>query len=258
MPEQFMPHPKNPQATPVVALSKNGRYSLAVAAKSATGFDGPSTYRRTGAPISIAGAFFVPAFSFHGGCAWETFGSAGVLYARSVNLRTAATLIRLTANRGSSSHTGVTPDETRPQSVQISRRCTPCNGSRRSTRQLQPRYSPCPLQRPYGQSSRSRSRRRCPMNSSLSFALPEDLLCVSKDIEKGVPVDAITCAINRAESVLMLLEDHFESEGDRPRLANHVLAAVIWDVRGTLGLIKTLTLHGDTTSVPMDQQGGAV
>ncbi|TNB77452.1 hypothetical protein FHJ31_27600 [Pseudomonas sp. Fig-3] len=96
------------------------------------------------------------------------------------------------------------------------------------------------------------------MNSSLSFALPEDLLCVSKDIKKGVPVDAITCAINRAESVLMLLEDHFESEGDRPRLANHVLAAVIWDVRGTLGLIKTLTLHGDTTSVPMDQKGGAV
>lgn len=96
------------------------------------------------------------------------------------------------------------------------------------------------------------------MNSSLSFALPEDLLCVSKDIEKGVPVDAINCAINRAESVLMLLEDHFESESDRPRLANHVLAAVIWDVRGTLGLIKTLTLHGDTTSVPMDQKGGAV
>jgi hypothetical protein len=56
----------------------------------------------------------------------------------------------------------------------------------------------------------------------------------------------------------MLLEDHFESESDRPRLANHVLAAVIWDVRGTLGLIKTLTLHGDTTSVPMDQKGGAV
>lgn len=96
------------------------------------------------------------------------------------------------------------------------------------------------------------------MNNALSFALPEDLLSVSNDAGAGIPIDAITCAIDRAESVLMLLEDHFESESDRPRLANHVLAAVIWDVRGTLGLIKTLTLHGDTTSVPMDQKGGAL
>ncbi|EJL03590.1 hypothetical protein PflQ2_4621 [Pseudomonas fluorescens Q2-87] len=256
MPEQFMPRLKNPQATRLVALFKNGRYSLAVAAKSATGLGNPLNNRRNSAHISFAGAFFASAIPFYGGCAWETFGSAGFLLSRFTNLRTAATH-SLGNERGSSSTIGVSPHAS-PQSVQNPRRCTPCNGSRRSTRQFQPRYSSCPLQRPYGQSSRSRSRRRCPMNSSLSFALPEDLLCVSKDIEKGVPIDAITCAINRAESVLMLLEDHFESESDRPRLANHVLAAVIWDVRGTLGLIKTLTLHGDTTSVPMDQKGGAV
>lgn len=88
------------------------------------------------------------------------------------------------------------------------------------------------------------------------FALPEDLLCVSQQAEAGIPIDAITCAIDRADSVLTLLEDHFDS--DKPRLANHVLASVIWDVRGTLGLIKTLTLHGDTTSVPVDQKGGAL
>ncbi|WP_339546802.1 hypothetical protein [Pseudomonas sp. RA_35y_Pfl2_P32] len=94
------------------------------------------------------------------------------------------------------------------------------------------------------------------MNNALSFTLPEDLLCVDKGAEAGVPIDAITCAIARADSVLTLLEDHFDS--DKPRLANHVLAAVIWDVRGTLGLIKTLTLHGDTTSVPVDQKGGVL
>ena len=109
MPKQCISHRANVQAPLVVARLKTRRYALGVAANSATGFDGPSTYRRTGAPISIAGAFFVPAFRFYGGCAWETFGSAGVLYARSVNLRTAATLIRLTANRGSSSHTGALP-----------------------------------------------------------------------------------------------------------------------------------------------------
>ncbi|MDT9643749.1 hypothetical protein [Pseudomonas sp. JV245A] len=109
MHEQFMPHLNNLQAITTVALSKNGRYSLAVAAKSANGFGDPNPYRRTGAPITIAGAFFVPAYPFYGGCAWETFGSAGVLYARFANPRTAATLIRLATNRGSSSHTGATP-----------------------------------------------------------------------------------------------------------------------------------------------------
>lgn len=94
------------------------------------------------------------------------------------------------------------------------------------------------------------------MNNALSFALPEDLLCVNPTADAGVPIDAITCAIDRADSVLTLLEDHFESESSR--LANHVIAAVIWDVRGTLGLIKTLAMHGDTTSIPAVQKGGAL
>ena len=94
------------------------------------------------------------------------------------------------------------------------------------------------------------------MNNALSFALPEDLLCVNPTAEAGVPIDAITCAIARADSVLTLLEEHFESNSSR--LANHVIAAVLWDVRGTLGLIKTLTLHGDSTSTPAVQKGGAL
>ncbi|NSX10099.1 hypothetical protein HTX81_16060 [Pseudomonas lini] len=94
------------------------------------------------------------------------------------------------------------------------------------------------------------------MNNALSCALPEDLLCVSMNAEAGVPIDAITCALTRADSVLTLLEDHFDSES--PRLANHVIAAILWDVRGTLGLIKTLALHGDTTSIPATQKGGVL
>ena len=94
------------------------------------------------------------------------------------------------------------------------------------------------------------------MNHALSCSLPEDLLCVSMNAEAGVPIDAITCAIERADSVLTLLEDHFENESSR--LANHVIAAVLWDVRGTLGLIKTLALHGDTTSTPAVHKGGAL
>ena len=93
-----------------VALFIPRRYPFAVAAKSANGFDGPVNNRRTGAPIKIAGAFFASAYPFYGGCAWETFGSAGFLLSRSVNLRTAATLNRLTAVRGSSSPIGDLPD----------------------------------------------------------------------------------------------------------------------------------------------------
>lgn len=92
---------------PVASGSFHG-YRSSVAAKSATGFDGPNISRRISAPIE-AGAFFVPSLRLHGGCARDTFGYAGCLESRSVNLRTAATLIRLTANRGSSSTLGATP-----------------------------------------------------------------------------------------------------------------------------------------------------
>ncbi|WP_085586625.1 MULTISPECIES: hypothetical protein [unclassified Pseudomonas] len=94
------------------------------------------------------------------------------------------------------------------------------------------------------------------MNTPLSCALPEDLLCVNPTAEAGVPIDAITCAIDRADSVLTLLEDHFENESSR--LSNYVIAAVLWDVRGTLGLIKTLAMHGDNTSTPAVRKGGAL
>ena len=68
------------QTFPALAMHSHNRYGAPVAANSATGFDGPSHNRRTGAPITIAGAFFVPALLFYGGCAWETFGSAGFLF----------------------------------------------------------------------------------------------------------------------------------------------------------------------------------
>jgi hypothetical protein len=85
------------------------------------------------------------------------------------------------------------------------------------------------------------------MSGALNFALPEDLLCVHQGAEAGVPIDAITCAVERANSVLLLLEDQFECNG--PRLA-------LWDVRGTLGLIRTLALHADA-STRLAVNGGA-
>ncbi|MGR3887973.1 hypothetical protein FW764_13595 [Pseudomonas sp. 1152_12] len=64
----------------------------AVAANSATGPDNPARCRRTKRPQNpICRRFFSPNISCNGGCAWETFGSAGFLYLRFISLRTAAT-----------------------------------------------------------------------------------------------------------------------------------------------------------------------
>ena len=97
------------RSTTRVASSRGERYCLHVAANSATGFGDPKNSRRTGAPITIAGAFFVPAYPVYGGCAWETFGSAGFLDSRFANPRTAATHYRLATNSGSSSNQGALP-----------------------------------------------------------------------------------------------------------------------------------------------------
>jgi len=74
-----------------VASSRARRYGLPVAANSATGLGNPLNVRRNSAPITIAGAFFVPAVTCYGGCAWEAFVPAGFLTSRFTNLRTAAT-----------------------------------------------------------------------------------------------------------------------------------------------------------------------
>lgn len=95
------------QQHPLAAIITR-RYAGPVAAKSADGRRGPAISRRTSADHT-AGAFFVPAAPSYGGCAWETFGSAGFLESRSANLRTAATLFRFAANRGSSSTLGALP-----------------------------------------------------------------------------------------------------------------------------------------------------
>ena len=92
-----------------VAIGDFRGYRSPVAANSATGFRSSIDNRRTSVHSPKAGAFFVPAHPVYGGCAQDTFGCAGFLDSRSVNLRTAATLIRLTANRGSSSNQGASP-----------------------------------------------------------------------------------------------------------------------------------------------------
>ncbi|MFZ4964679.1 hypothetical protein ACL9RJ_10440 [Pseudomonas sp. Mn2068] len=69
---------------------------------------GSNDFRRNSAPITIAGAFFVPAFSFYGGLRRSTLGCAGFLNHRSANPVQLATLLCLAAGRGGSHDSGAT------------------------------------------------------------------------------------------------------------------------------------------------------
>lgn len=108
---QSMPCPAIAQARRalvILALPQTPRYSATVAANSANGLGNPNISRRTSAIVSKAGAFFVPAISFYGGCAWDAFGRAGFLESRFTNLRAAATH-SLGNERGGSSTLGAVP-----------------------------------------------------------------------------------------------------------------------------------------------------
>jgi len=101
------------QATqPRVAKSFVRRYRSFVAANSATGICSPISKRRNSAPITIAGAFFVPAVPCYGGCAQDTFGCAGFRLLRSANLCTAATQSCFAAGSGSSHEVNGAPPMT--------------------------------------------------------------------------------------------------------------------------------------------------
>lgn len=84
-----------------VASTPTRMYRPTVAANSATGRGNPNIKLAHKRPMSIAGAFSMPAMSLYGGRARETFGSAGCQLARFSTPRTAATQSR-GKDRGSS------------------------------------------------------------------------------------------------------------------------------------------------------------
>lgn len=86
------------------------------------------------------------------------------------------------------------------------------------------------------------------------FSQPEDLFCITAKAPAGVPIDAITCAVERAQAVLCLLEDQFEAEQGQ-RLTNRVILSALWDVRGTLEQIRTLAVHADDSTRHIAERG---
>lgn len=83
-----------------------GLYRLRVAGNPATGFSDPIRYKYNDAPVCR-----ICLRRRYGGCAWETFGSAGSYTSRFANPRTAATLTCLATGMGGSTRykNGVPP-----------------------------------------------------------------------------------------------------------------------------------------------------
>lgn len=137
-------HPMLPLPSPKqgVASTPTRMYRPGVTVNPVAGFGDPIYNRRIGAPITFAGAFFVPARPCYGGCARETSGSAGFLLSRFANLRTAATLNRLATIRGSSSTIGVPPMHAlSPSKIRAYAHCSLALGALRANSSLSVRLA---------------------------------------------------------------------------------------------------------------------
>ena len=75
---------------------------------------------------------------------------------------------------------------------------------------------------------------------------PETLFTIPGNVEPGYPLDAIECALSRADATLLLLSGQFDGAGAE-RLADDAIGNVLWAVRGEIGLLKKMVAHGYKT-----------
>lgn len=79
-----------------------------------------------------------------------------------------------------------------------------------------------------------------------TYSTPEDVLRVPGDVPPGYQIDAIDCALSRADAVVVLLSGQFDGTGAE-RLADHIVSNALWAVRGELARLRQLFEHGHQT-----------
>lgn len=72
---------------------------------------------------------------------------------------------------------------------------------------------------------------------------PEDVLVVDPTSRHGYHVDAIECAMVRADSLLTMLSTQFEDQ-DSQTLHRVVISNVLWAIQGEIEMAKKLFVHG--------------
>lgn len=88
--------------------------------------------------------------------------------------------------------------------------------------------------------------------AKLAPTVPEDALGIKTDMPKGVPTDAILCAVSRADAILTLLSSQFEGEGSQV-YSHEIIANALWSISGCLEQINLLVMHADATSQPREE-----
>lgn len=76
----------------------------------------------------------------------------------------------------------------------------------------------------------------------------EAFLTVPSDMPPGYPVDAIHCALSRADAVLRMVSGQFDGSGG-DRYCDDIICNALWAVSGEIQLLKTLIDHGYATEV---------
>lgn len=84
------------------------------------------------------------------------------------------------------------------------------------------------------------------MSTFRDFGTPEELLSVAGDLPPGYPIDAIDCALGRAEALLALLLSQFDCAG-AGRLADKIICNALWAVSGDLTILRKLIDYGYAT-----------
>lgn len=79
-----------------------------------------------------------------------------------------------------------------------------------------------------------------PSSNPEYIGTPEDFFSISQDIEPGLPIDAINCAIDRAQAVLLFVMSQFDGTTEA-RFTDHVICNALWAVEGDLKMIQKMT-----------------
>ena len=84
------------------------------------------------------------------------------------------------------------------------------------------------------------------MSTFRDLGTPENVLSVADDLPSGYPIDAIDCALSRAEALMALLSGQFDGTG-AGRLVDSIICNALWAVSGDLALLRKLLDHGYAT-----------
>lgn len=80
----------------------------------------------------------------------------------------------------------------------------------------------------------------------MSDCTPEDFFTIPATAEPGYPIDAIECALVRADAMLVMLISQFNGES-QTKHNDYIVCHALWAVQGELGLLTKMVKHGFET-----------